>query len=170
MTRAEQKTLDRLFRELYGKLLQYAFASLENEALSEDAVQDCFRIAAVKMAELSASENPQGWLMNTLKNVLRDQKRRLTRQRMHIVRAPEGDLDETPREKELPEEDEARFSLLYGGLVSDEDFELLKLIYARQYSVQAAAAALGLSEEACKKRLQRARARMKTALEKSDRG
>ena len=43
---------------------------LRDHCLAEEAVQETFRIACAKADRLAESENRQGWLINTLKNVL----------------------------------------------------------------------------------------------------
>ncbi len=75
--REQERLLEELYREMYSVLLCYANAALKDKALAEEAVQDTFRIACAKVGELSASENPRGWLMLTLKNVLRNTNREL---------------------------------------------------------------------------------------------
>ena len=75
--RDQDRLLEELYREMYSVLLCYANAALKDKALAEEAVQDTFRIACAKADDLSASVNPRGWLMLTLKNVLRNTRREL---------------------------------------------------------------------------------------------
>ena len=67
---AEQ--LEQLYYEMYEWLFGYANASLSDPSRSEEAVQETFRIACDKLPVLLNSENPKGWLVNTLKGVLRN--------------------------------------------------------------------------------------------------
>ena len=67
----QEEIIAQLYREMYRKLVVYAENAL-NDSLAEEAVQDTFRIACSKYDELMNSSNPQGWLMNTLKNVIRN--------------------------------------------------------------------------------------------------
>ena len=69
----QEEIIAQLYREMYRKLVVYAENAL-NDSLAEEAVQDTFRIACSKYDELMNSSNPQGWLMNTLKNVIRNIK------------------------------------------------------------------------------------------------
>ena len=64
------KEIDRLYLQMYSMLFEYARSSLSSDALAEEAVQDTFIIACQKPEALCESPNPEGWLVNTLKNVL----------------------------------------------------------------------------------------------------
>ena len=68
--------LEQLYREMYDWLLGYANASLSNPSRAEEAVQETFRIACDKQTTLLESDNPKGWLVNTLKGVLRNFSRK----------------------------------------------------------------------------------------------
>ena len=61
---------------------------------------------------------------------------------------------------------ELEFSALYSDLVGAEDFDLLTKIAVEGDTIADVAAELGITVEACKKRVQRAKARLKKALEK----
>ena len=66
------KTIEDLYADMYPKLFIYAKNSLGDFHLAEEAVQDTFRIACAKSAQLIESQNRPGWLTNTLhKNVCR---------------------------------------------------------------------------------------------------
>ena len=67
----QEEFITQLYKEMYEKLVVYA-ENMLNEGLAEEAAQDTFRIACSKYDELMNSSNPQGWLMNTLKNVIRN--------------------------------------------------------------------------------------------------
>ena len=76
MTDAELQFLEQLYRQHYQRLFLYAKAIVKNEHLAEEAVQDTFHIACSKIAEVRRSENAAGWLVQTLKNVLRNMERK----------------------------------------------------------------------------------------------
>ena len=52
---------------------------LRDHCLAEEAVQETFRIACAKADRLAESENRQGWLINTLKFVIRNTLRNQTK-------------------------------------------------------------------------------------------
>ena len=76
--REQKALLEPLYKDMYVVLRSYACASLENETLADEAVQDTFRIAWAKSAELLNCANPRAWLMLTLKNVIRNTRKALT--------------------------------------------------------------------------------------------
>ena len=152
---AEQ--LEQLYYEMYEWLFGYANASLSDPSRSEEAVQETFRIACDKLPVLLNSENPKGWLVNTLKGVLRNFLRKDARDSRVFVPLPEQYDCEQPQE--LPPE------LLYQDLARTREYELL-MKFSEAGSVRELAAALGISENACKKRIQRSRLYLKKRIMK----
>ena len=75
LNQEEEEYIERLYREMYTRLCIYAMSALGSKALAEEAVQDTFRIACIKPDVLMSSKNPRGWLINTLKNVIRNRRR-----------------------------------------------------------------------------------------------
>ena len=60
--------------------------------------------------------------------------------------------------------EDANVDLLYGDLLPEEDFRLLKRIVLERYSYLEAAEELGISLEACRKRVQRIKQRLREKL------
>ena len=140
--------LEQLYREMYAWLFGYANAIFSDASRAEEAVQETFRIACDKLPLLLESQNPTGWLVNTLKGVLRNFSRKDARESRVFVPLPEGCDWEQP--EELPPE------LLYQDLAGTKEYELLKLL-SEVGSVRELANRLEISEAACKKRIQRSR-------------
>ena len=152
--------IEKLYREMFTQLNIYAQSALQDRSLGEEAVQDTFRIACIKIDELMASSNPKGWLMNTLKNVISNMKRsraRLLRILFTAVEVNEASFGSV--------NDDIDPEIMYGGIISAEEFDLLKKIVLERYSMLEAAEELGISVEACKKRLQRAKTKFKKKLQ-----
>ena len=63
----QQNRLSELYRENFVPLLCYARSILRDHDAAEDVAQETFQIACRRADQLFASENPDGWLMNTLK-------------------------------------------------------------------------------------------------------
>ena len=59
------------FQEFYPALHRYASIALKDEGWAEDVVQDVFHDALRNADALSTHPNPQGWLMQALKNKVR---------------------------------------------------------------------------------------------------
>lgn len=169
--RDQERLLEELYKEMYGVLLCYANAALKDKALAEEAVQDTFRIACAKADDLSASVNPSGWLMLTLKNVIRNTRRELAALNRLFVFAMSVD-DEAVLESYAAETDfnkrleDGQVDILYADLLSPDEYSLLKKIVLQQYTIADAARELGISVESCKKRVQRAKQKLRKKLER----
>lgn len=161
LTEDQNKLIEQLFREMYHLLLIYARNALDGDlSFAEEAVQDTFRIACAKIGDLETSPNPKGWLLNVLKNVIRNMRRRY----VQITKlAMEAMMNEAVV---APEGTEDVVDLMYSDVIPREDFLLLKRIALERQTMLEISQELGISVEACKKRVQRARRRMKMELEK----
>ena len=122
-------------------------------------VQDTFCIACVKQEQLAASGNPAGWLVQTLKNVLRNMER--SHSSLYSFMRAAVLYDDTVLQESR---EDANVDLLYGDLLPEEDFRLLKRIVLERYSYLEAAEELGISLEACRKRVQRIKQRLREKL------
>lgn len=160
MSQAELLFLEQLYRQHYQKLFLYAKAVVKNEHLAEEAVQDTFHIACVRIEELRRSENRAGWLVQTLKNVLRN----MERTHSSLYAALRNHL---PYEDRLlgSHRDEVDVELLYGGILTQEEFQLLRRIALDRCSFLEASEELGISVAACRKRVQRIKEKMRKNLE-----
>ena len=151
MKKTEEEYLDQLFREMRGKLRIYAENHLTGIPYADDAVQEVFTIASLKIEALMASENPKGWLVNTLKNVIHAAKRSSAKQnqlQMKMINT----LSEESNDYDLSKYAGISWiDLYYSGLVSDEDYRLIKLIEIEGYSIHEVAQSMSISNEACKK-------------------
>lgn len=69
------EVITELYMRMYDFLLDYAEIRLENYSLAEEAVQETFKIACLKQDALCNGVRPEGWLVNTLKNVISNMRR-----------------------------------------------------------------------------------------------
>lgn len=146
-----------MYREMYPTLYAYALRILKDHALAEEAIQDTFCIACAKRDQALSNPKPRGWLMLTLKHVMQNMLRSQRKlQRLLFLAAGEEQPMEAP---ELLDVD-----VLFGNLSDSEDFRLLKRIALEQCTMAELAQDLGISVEACKKRVQRARKRLQKKL------
>lgn len=144
----DAERLERLYCEMYEWLFGYANATLSDPSRAEEAVQETFRIACDKLPNLLESENPKGWLVNTLKGVLRNFLRKDARDSKVLIPLPEHyGGEQTP---DLPPE------LLYQDLARTREYELMMKL-SEAGSIRELAKVLGISESSCKKRIQRSR-------------
>lgn len=150
MTFEQMRWIENLYLEMYDLLCQYANAALQDGLQSEEAVQETFRIACDKSEAILESPNPRGWVMNTLKWVLQNQLRKNQRQRGLFVQmtVPEEILEGEP--------DPVPVELLYGNVAETKEFQLLRAVSDGE-SIKELSKRLGISEDSCKKRVQRSR-------------
>ena len=159
LTGDQRRDIARLYKEMYDNLYTYAYAVLREKELSEESVQETFRIACGKPLQLLFSENPRGWLMNTLKNVLWNVRRKRATMAKYIVSAEDADM-----ERIVSPDPGGNIDLMYSGLIDEAGFRLVKRIAVDRYTILEAAEELGISEDACKKRVQRAKEKMRKNL------
>ena len=152
-----QSDLEQMYREMYPTLYAYALRILKDHALAEEAIQDAFCIACTKREQVLSTPKPRGWIMITLKHVMQNMLRTQRKlQKLLFLAAGEEQPMEGP---ELLDVD-----VLFGDVSDSEDFRLLKRIALDQCTIMELAQDLGISVEACKKRVQRARKRLQKKL------
>lgn len=162
-TTDDQNTqIDNLFREMHDSLYAYAAAALKNSALAEEAVQDAFVIACCKPEALLSSPNPRGWLVKTLKYSIFAIRKSQSQMSLLLLSLQTGS-----RRQATVSASEAGYidllSLCQNCL--NDDFELFMRVARDQCSMLEAAEEFGLSVEACKKRVQRARKKIQNFLD-----
>lgn len=156
LNEAQQGAIELLYKEMFESLFVYALNSINDRALAEEAVQDTFRIACAKPEALLFSENPPGWLMNVLKYVLSNMRRRRARMAALFVDTMSANIES------LSHGDDAENSpFLYLDKISQEDYELLRMTAIEGMSMLEISNQLGISIDACRKRVQRLRKKLK---------
>ena len=142
--------ISRLYQEMYGCMFTYATSILNDRTLAEEAVQDAFCILCIKVDEVIEKENPNGWLMRVLQNMMRNMNRqRTTMNRLIMTSLQVENLEE------ILVYDEENVDILYGDVSARADFQLLKRVVLDNYSMLEAAEEFGITVDACKKRVQR---------------
>ena len=158
----DEAQIAKLYQEMYGRMVAYAYGVLGDRDLAEEVVQDTFCIFCTKAETTLHHENPQGWLMRTLQNVMRNmQRHRAAMNRLMMKTLQAEDL------KALLVYDEEDVDLLYEDLAAHADFQLLKRVVLDGRTMLETAEEYGISVEACKKRIQRIRAHLKKKLSDS---
>lgn len=154
-----REQIEKLYLEMYDMLLSYAQCSFEEASLAEEAVQETFRIACQKPEQLCESQNPKGWLVNTLKFTIRNMKRNRERTRQLLSTYL---LEQ--KECVAFSEDKLSLPLKYGDVSDSEEFQLIKEMAIDGKSHLEMANSRGISVSACKKRVQRAKETLKRKL------
>lgn len=152
MNTAQSELIEKLFLEMYDMLKSYALSVLKEESLAEEAVQETFQIACQRPEKLFESPNPNGWLVNTLKNTLRNIKQNRVAAQRILSRYLSTQTDVIAFS-----EDKVSLEVLYQNVADLEEFKLIKEMAIDGRSHLEMANARGISVVACKKRMQRAK-------------
>ena len=159
----QQKLISGLYMEMYRQLFAYGLNVLRNRHQTEEAIQDTFRIACAKADSLAGSENSRGWIMNTFKYVINNMLRANAKISQMILSASSID------EMAVAAPDQGLdLKAACSDILKPEDYRLLEMIALKKYSILDASRELGISVEACYKRFQRARAKLREKLEERD--
>lgn len=141
-------------------LFAYAVTLLGNAATAEEAVQESFRIACMKPEALIRSDNPVGWMVNTMKHAVRNIKRTQLRRRIGATLS----LDDDEVCLAQPGRPDEYADVEFSDLMTDEEYRMLKWHVLLDVSIKDIAETMDISEEACKKRIQRTKKRVQKIL------
>ncbi|MBD5153020.1 MAG: sigma-70 family RNA polymerase sigma factor [Oscillibacter sp.] len=153
-----ETSIERLYKEMYPALYAYAKRILDDPALAEEAIQDTFCIACAKQEQLLHSSEPRGWVMCTLKYVMRNMLRAQVKLKNLLCQIQS-------LEASAGDEVQVSVDVLFGDVSDSEDFQLLKRVALDRCTMLEIAEELDISVEACKKRVQRARKRLQERIE-----
>ena len=144
--------LERLVIEMHDLLVKYATLKLGDHNSAHDAVQETYLAAQKNISKLMDSKNPQGWLIEALKFKVMHEKRAKAKFMLLMQRIALDITTSTPH-KTAYENEVSEF------LMKDE-YEVLRSLYIDGYSIKEIAAKLGITHEACKKRIQTAKRKL----------
>ena len=152
MTAEQDQFFTKIYKERRKPLLMYAESALGNHAMAEDAVQLAFEIGWCKIEDFQNCPKPEGWIFNSLKFVVSNMKSRLRTERRVIAITDEyrPDLVAAPADP-LP------LRVHFGDLVDTPQFQIIYEMEFYGRTLAEIAKDLGISENACKKRAERAR-------------
>lgn len=133
-----------------------AFSVLQNQADAQDALQMTFIKYHHQSGEFENEEHIRRWLFKTVFNQAKDLRRSFWRRNR-------TSLDEVAQDAafEKPEDQELFMAV---GQLPEKERMVLQLYYFENYSTKEMAQLLGQSEAAIRKRLSRARAKLKSLL------
>jgi RNA polymerase sigma-70 factor (ECF subfamily) len=94
-------TLDRVFRDQWGRVLAALIGFLGDFDLAEEAAQEAFAIASERWPRDGIPSNPGSWLVTTARNravdrIRRDRTLEAKARLLEVREAVEDDVDETP--------------------------------------------------------------------------
>lgn len=152
MTAEQDQFFTKIYKERRKPLLMYAESALGNHAMAEDAVQLAFEIGWRKIEDFQNCPKPEGWIFKSLEFVISNMKSRLCTERRVIAIVDEyrPDLVAAPADP-LP------LRVHFGDLVDTPQFQIIYEMDFYGRTLAEIAKDLGISENACKKRAERAR-------------
>lgn len=151
-----------LFARYVPKLLGYAMRRVQSPVDAEDAVAEAYVVAWRRLDEVPDEDGALPWLYAVCRRVIANQ-RRATRRRESLLNrlrrlghdnVERGDADPGPASAAL-------------GTLGDDDQELLRLIAWDELPYSQIALMLGVTPNAVAVRAHRARARLRTALQRA---
>lgn len=152
MNDLQRRVIGELYLEMHDQLLSYAIANTDNMSQAEEAVQETFRIACQKPSALIDSPNPHGWLVITLRNTIKNAKRRQDRAKQIL-----SEYLATQSKECTYSVDNLSIETVYENVAALEEFKLIKEMAVDGKSHLEMAKSRGISVQACKKRVQRAK-------------
>ncbi|WP_254715660.1 RNA polymerase sigma factor [Actinomadura sp. NAK00032] len=156
--------LDDVFRAEWGRVVASLVGFLRDFDRAEDAAQEAFAIAAERWPVAGTPDNPGGWLVATARNraVDRIRRERTLAGKLHLLAAPEGAMDEPGETLIADERLELLFTCCHPALPPDGQVALTLRAVGGLRTDEIARAFL-VSEETMKRRLSRAKAKIKKA-------
>lgn len=154
MNRDEERLIERLYRSMLPTLLAYGRGARYDPSLVQDAVQETFRVVCEHIDVIAEHESPEGWVMTAFKYILRRAGQNRERDAAIVERLTRSQGGEGGRT------DDSDPDTLYGDLVNNEDYKLIRRLAERGCTTSELAKELGISVSACEKRIQRARKRL----------
>jgi RNA polymerase sigma-70 factor (ECF subfamily) len=154
---------ERLFAEYQTPILNYLYRLLGDPALAEDLLQEAFTRAWNARQQLPAIENPRAWLYRIATNLARDHVRRARLLRWLPLLGNEG--HEPALTTADPEDNTLEAERMRRALLKlSPDYGIPLVLYTCQgFTVAEIGATLGLSTDAVKQRLVRARLQLREA-------
>ncbi len=147
-----------LYKNNYSDMYYFAKKVLGSDDIAEDVVQETFLVAYRKLDDFLNCPSPKGWLFKALRHIIGDTYRK--RARMVEVFSLSSDM-------ELITNDPANIILELENENNKTDLEMLFLVYCKRYTYQEISDMYGLSINAAKKRVQRAKTKLRKELDQS---
>ncbi|MEO3869459.1 sigma-70 family RNA polymerase sigma factor [Nonomuraea sp. B12E4] len=156
--------LEEVFRGEWGRVLASLVGFLGDFDQAEEAAQEAFAIAARRWPESGVPDNPGAWLVTTARNRAIDRLRRerTLAEKIHLLPVPEVTMDEFDDTVIKDERLELIFTCCHPALALEGQVALTLRAVGGLETAEIARAFL-VSEETMKRRLTRAKAKIKLA-------
>lgn len=166
LTENEIKLIDELYTEMYKKLFNLAKRRVSNADLAKEIVQETFRIACMNVDDVINSENRQGWLMVTLKNVTNNVLR--GKSRLSSLFLQVSNIEEYAEETNYNNIEENLPDILYSDISGTESYNLIKKIIFEHYTTAELAEEYGITAAAIRQRIHRAKIKLRNEIKNKE--
>lgn len=161
----QMQWIEKLYRDNFEKLIGYAEFFSGDSSIAQDMVQDTFHEALRHIDKLMIHDNPAGWLMNTLKNKIRENRRKNMRDALRIL-SLDSDILAVPEyidalNKELSRLDISELMEQIKCTLKPEEYRLFRRFIFDKASHLEVAKEFGISVYASQKRLERIRKKLR---------
>ena len=154
--------IERLYSDYQTPILNYLYRLVGEASIAEDLAQETFTRAWRARARLVAVDNPRAWLYRIATNAARDHLRRRRLISWLPLLSSDDHLNDTGFEDRSLAGEQVRRALLR----LKPDYRIPLVLYTcQEFSVAEIATALGISPEAVKQRLVRARQQLRDVIE-----
>lgn len=160
MTTEQNKIVEQLYEDYRLYLYKYACMILGDKTDAEDAVHRTFEIVCEKNEIPDDPVSLPYWLRGILKNVLKHMARERNTALKHMIELT-PDMEQSLSNMAGNELADYEINYIKPAEVSDEDFEMLKYKVLYGYSSEKIAQKFSLSKDACYKRIQRAKEKIR---------
>lgn len=160
----ESRYVEELYTQCFHSMYVFARKLTSSNSMAEEAVQCTFEVVYEKLDKVRSSDNPPGYIVAILRNVVKNMNRARARLNGTMVNlmSLEGFPDTLTFEQAIDPE------IFFYNLMTHEEFEMLTRVALDGYTIGQTAEEFGISLEACKKRIQRLKERIKKALQEHD--
>ncbi len=154
--------LEDVFRDEWGRVLASLVGFLGDFDKAEDAAAEAFAIAAERWPTSGVPRNPGAWLLTTARNraIDRIRRERTLSEKLHLLPVPEATMDDFDETVIKDERLELIFTCCHPALPLDGQVALTLRALGGLQTEEIARAFL-VSEETMKRRLTRAKAKIK---------
>ena len=149
------------YKSHYKMLYTFALVQVKDEETARDLVHDTFFLAVKCYDKFSSSPNKVGWLVNTLKMVLKQHYKDWIKTNTLL-----NSLVDLHPYKNGGMCDDYNIRTELQGIIDKDSLELLIRIYCEKCSYAEAAKDLGISLSACKSRVKAAKEKLRKYYEK----
>ncbi len=159
----EQEFFRRLYQTHYPALYACACQLGIGREAAEDYVQDAFTVTIRHIEDIRNSGNPGIYLKRALKNVIGYRLRSLR----YAVSLQKKLAEELDLSQNGHYTDDLRPETLYQGAITEAEMTLLLRFYLDGWSQKELAEEMGISENACRLRIRRAKRHLRSVLEET---